>query len=169
MYAVLKALDLQHVQRIILVGDPNQLPPIGAGRPFADLVGTLRQGKSSEDAEIKNRAAAFVELRTKVRTVKGQESDALRLAALFASGEATVDADRILNDLETGAELNDISICYWRTVDDLKKVLIGQLRLHLNLSGRTALGDLTDRWDLGTMGQYQSLQCNDPPSQRGRS
>jgi ATP-dependent exoDNAse (exonuclease V) alpha subunit len=27
LYAVLRALDLQHVQRIILVGDPNQLPP----------------------------------------------------------------------------------------------------------------------------------------------
>ena len=28
----------EHVQRLILVGDPNQLPPIGVGRPFADLV-----------------------------------------------------------------------------------------------------------------------------------
>lgn len=153
LYAVLKALDLQHVQRIILVGDPNQLPPIGAGRPFADLVGTLRQGKSSEVAEIKNRAAAFVELRTEVRTVKGQESDALRLAALFASGEATVDADRILNDLESGTELNDISICYWRTVDDLKKVLIGQLRLHLNLSSRTDVRGFNRSLGFGDDGQ----------------
>ena len=35
------ALDLAHVQRLILVGDPNQLPPIGVGRPFADLVAYL--------------------------------------------------------------------------------------------------------------------------------
>ena len=32
--AVLEALDLAHVQRVILVGDPNQLPPIGVGRPL---------------------------------------------------------------------------------------------------------------------------------------
>ena len=36
LYAVLQALDLGHVERLILVGDPNQLPPIGVGRPFAD-------------------------------------------------------------------------------------------------------------------------------------
>jgi hypothetical protein len=29
---------LRKAQRIIFVGDPNQLPPIGAGRPFVDLV-----------------------------------------------------------------------------------------------------------------------------------
>ena len=29
LYAVLLALDLGHVQRLVLVGDPNQLPPIG--------------------------------------------------------------------------------------------------------------------------------------------
>ena len=33
---------LQHAKRIIFVGDPNQLPPIGAGRPFVDLVDLLR-------------------------------------------------------------------------------------------------------------------------------
>lgn len=38
LVAVLEALDLAHVQRLILVGDPDQLPPIGVGCPFADLV-----------------------------------------------------------------------------------------------------------------------------------
>lgn len=32
---------LKAAKRIIFVGDPNQLPPIGAGRPFVDLVGLL--------------------------------------------------------------------------------------------------------------------------------
>ena len=41
LLATLLALDLAHVQRVILVGDPNQLPPIGIGRPFADLVAYL--------------------------------------------------------------------------------------------------------------------------------
>jgi hypothetical protein len=137
LYAVLKALDLQHVQRIVLVGDPNQLPPIGAGRPFADLVGTLRQGKTSEGEEVKTRAAALAELRTEVRAVKGQQSDALRLAALFASGDVTVDADRILNDLASGAKLNDIEVCYWKTVEDLRKALLNQFKTHLGVSGRS--------------------------------
>ena len=46
LYAVLKALDLAHVQRIILVGDPHQLPPIGVGRPFADFIALPRRGTS---------------------------------------------------------------------------------------------------------------------------
>ena len=33
---------LTDVDRLILCGDPRQLPPIGAGRPFADLVALLR-------------------------------------------------------------------------------------------------------------------------------
>lgn len=35
--ALLQALR-KNAKRIIFVGDPNQLPPIGAGRPFVDLV-----------------------------------------------------------------------------------------------------------------------------------
>ena len=32
---------LKGVERLILVGDPRQLPPIGAGRPFVDIVDQL--------------------------------------------------------------------------------------------------------------------------------
>ena len=51
LYAVLRALDLGHVERLILVGDPNQLPPIGVGRPFADLVGVLDEPASDARAD----------------------------------------------------------------------------------------------------------------------
>ena len=30
--------SLSNVERLVLVGDPRQLPPIGAGRPFVDIV-----------------------------------------------------------------------------------------------------------------------------------
>ena len=36
-----RALDLNQVSRLILVGDPNQLPPIGPGRPFVDIIAWL--------------------------------------------------------------------------------------------------------------------------------
>src|SRR5207248_2432011 len=74
LYAVLQALDLGHVERLILVGDPNQLPPIGVGRPFADLVGVL--DNPADDVE---RAAAEVRARLtiEVRTSLGAPSDAL--------------------------------------------------------------------------------------------
>ena len=36
--ATLDAIETTAVERLILVGDPRQLPPIGAGRPFVDVV-----------------------------------------------------------------------------------------------------------------------------------
>ena len=36
-----RASDLNKVSRLILVGDPNQLPPIGPGRPFVDIIAWL--------------------------------------------------------------------------------------------------------------------------------
>lgn len=41
MFAALLQALRKKAQRIIFVGDPNQLPPIGAGRPFVDLVRSL--------------------------------------------------------------------------------------------------------------------------------
>ena len=38
---------LAGVERLILCGDPRQLPPIGAGRPFADLVAFLREHEAA--------------------------------------------------------------------------------------------------------------------------
>lgn len=34
----LRNIDRRHLKRLIFVGDPNQLPPIGFGKPLADLV-----------------------------------------------------------------------------------------------------------------------------------
>ena len=44
-YVLMKALDLKNINRIILIGDPFQLPPIGPGRPFADLFNYLKDNK----------------------------------------------------------------------------------------------------------------------------
>jgi hypothetical protein len=95
LYAVLLALDLGHVERLILVGDPNQLPPIGVGRPFADLVGALDEPASEAE---RSAAAARARLTVEVRTVLGGPSDALRLAAWFTNEPQPKDADRVLSD-----------------------------------------------------------------------
>jgi exodeoxyribonuclease V alpha subunit len=35
---VLRSVDRTHLKRLIFVGDPNQLPPIGFGKPFSDVI-----------------------------------------------------------------------------------------------------------------------------------
>ena len=89
--AVLIALDLAHVQRIILVGDPNQLPPIGMGRPFADS-----SHSSMTWRKRRAEAKALARLTVEVRTSAGAPSDTLRLASWFTREPQPVDADRVL-------------------------------------------------------------------------
>jgi ATP-dependent exoDNAse (exonuclease V) alpha subunit len=36
--APLDAIETGTVARLILMGDPRQLPPVGAGRPFVDII-----------------------------------------------------------------------------------------------------------------------------------
>ena len=46
--ALCSALDTNLIQRLIFVGDPNQLPPIGPGRPFVDLLTWLEDDDAPE-------------------------------------------------------------------------------------------------------------------------
>jgi ATP-dependent exoDNAse (exonuclease V) alpha subunit len=152
LLAVFEALDQAHVLRIILVGDPNQLPPIGPGRPFADLVGFLRLCGESEDAQTKALSAALAELTVEVRAAAGGPSDALRLAALFASGPSLVDADRILVDLESGKKLNDLEVCFWKTPEELHRQILGQFQKHLALTSDTDIARFNLALGIGEKG-----------------
>ena len=137
LLAVLNTLDLTHVIRVILVGDPNQLPPIGVGRPFADVVGYLRNALLSPEESERFRGRALSELTVEVRTVLGEKgavtSDALRLARLFASGPLPVDADSVLTELGMGGALNDVSVCFWSNPEQLQKQLLDKFVTHLGL------------------------------------
>lgn len=131
--AVLDALDLSHVQRIILVGDPNQLPPIGAGRPFADMVAYL---DGQEDAGVTPSVAyALGRLTVEVRTQTANSvSDTLRLASWFTAGAQSVDADRVFSETLTGASFNDLDIAFWTTPEELRERILEKMQAHLGLS-----------------------------------
>ncbi|MGO8753358.1 MAG: ATP-dependent RecD-like DNA helicase [Thermoguttaceae bacterium] len=133
--AALAALDLGHVQRLILVGDPNQLPPIGAGRPFADLVAMLDGAAESNIPEVAQLSGALGRLTIEVRTSAGAPSDTLRLASWYTRERQPVDADRVLSDLHLGRPFNDLSVCFWETPDDLKVRLMEQFKAHLGVNG----------------------------------
>jgi AAA domain/UvrD-like helicase C-terminal domain len=134
LFAVLDALDLAHVQRIILVGDPNQLPPIGVGRPFADLVTFLDNTQAKTD-DGNPFSGALARLTVEVRQAAGENetSDALRLASWFTREPQPVDADRVLSDLGQGHKFNDLDLKFWTNPDELRVRLIEAFRQHLGL------------------------------------
>jgi ATP-dependent exoDNAse (exonuclease V) alpha subunit len=131
LYAVVQALDMAHVERLILVGDPNQLPPIGVGRPFADLVARLSQALQEED----DLGGALGQLSHEMRTVQGERSDILRLAAWFTSEPQPVDADRVLSEVASGSSFRDLKVRTWESIEDLQAMLLAEFSAELGLSG----------------------------------
>ena len=61
--------NITGVERLILVGDPRQLPPIGAGRPFVDIVEFLKGGAEGRWPKV---GPSYAELTIQMR----QRSDA---------------------------------------------------------------------------------------------
>ncbi len=134
LFAVLETLDLAHVQRIILVGDPNQLPPIGVGRPFADLVAYLDSSQLIDENGHRLQDA-LARLSVVVRAAEQEGgSDALRLASWYTREPQAVDADRILSDLETGKSFNDLQIRFWTTASELQSQLLASFTEHLGMN-----------------------------------
>ncbi len=142
LLAVLATLSTS-VDRVILVGDPHQLPPIGPGRPFADLSAHLSgdivfSDEEDEPSRVAHRQGAIARLRTEVRNVSGASSDTLRFANLFTD-DTRVDADAILGDIITGKPLNDLEVRYWKDEVDLHATLLQVLETTLGIrAGDTA-------------------------------
>lgn len=134
--ALFGAIDLAHVTRIILVGDPSQLPPIGAGRPFADLVAYM-EDESNQPCTGASLQGAIARLNVEVRTAGTEEepSDTLRLASLFMNGSGPVDSDRSLSEIEFGKDFNDLEIRYWKDPEELHDQILASFKQNLGIQG----------------------------------
>ncbi|WP_344938925.1 ATP-dependent RecD-like DNA helicase [Actinomadura miaoliensis] len=97
--------------RLILVGDPRQLPPIGAGRPFVDLITKL-----TEDADVPRFpkvGEGYAEL-TELRRQKGGEvRDDLKLAAWFSGDELPQGYEEVWHRLRAGTEMETLAAVPW--------------------------------------------------------
>ena len=169
VYALFKALNMAHVQRIIFVGDPNQLPPIGVGRPFADLCSYLEDAANLEDSKFQDLAKALAKLNVEVRTIKEGESDTVRLASWFTREPKSKDADRIFNDLQLGNRLNNLHVHFWKTPEDLRTLILQQLTEQLPLTSindiagfNKALGVINGRVDFANPNAVESFQILSP-------
>jgi hypothetical protein len=122
------------VKRLILVGDPRQLPPIGAGRPFVDLVNKLCPDRFSDWVRV---APGYVELQVPRRQLAdgshGIRHD-LELAAYFGDSARGAGDESIWADLATNPDLPTVRYVPWgnRSVVD---ALTDELRYNLALDG----------------------------------
>ena len=151
MYMVLKALDLAKINRIILIGDPCQLPPIGAGRPFADLCYRLQ----NKDA-VPVLTSSITSLETVVRTITTGESDILTLASWFSSKKPKKGADEIFSKMTTGELTGDLKVKTWKDEDDLEDCLKGALCSELGCTEDNLSNVLQNRLGIDSIKDLES-------------
>jgi len=118
------------VHRLILVGDPRQLPPIGAGRPFLDIVQKLMP----EDIESKfpRVATGYAELTIK-RRQQGKARDDLLLAEWFSGRSVDPGADEIWSRISEDTISENLKFIKWSSADELRRMLLDEVVNELKL------------------------------------
>jgi len=132
--ALFRAIRMNSVQRFIFVGDPNQLPPIGRGRVFADTIDWFRESKCDSIGELK------VNLRQMENRVAGKGTGILDLAALYLRDPARLNgtdednairAERMFKRLQDlppdGTVDKDLRLIYWKDSGDLLDKLVERM------------------------------------------
>lgn len=119
---------LRGVKRFILVGDHRQLPAIGAGRPFVDIINFLKpEGIETAFPRVNN---GYAELTIK-RRQGGSKREDLQLAEWFSGETLEPGADSIINQILTNPNSQYLRMEGWENEADFdkkfEKVLVEEL------------------------------------------
>lgn len=121
---------IRGVKRFILVGDHRQLPPIGAGRPFVDIIKHLKpEGIETSFPRV---GKGYAELTIK-RRQGGSKREDLQLAEWFSGESLEPGADSIINQILTQPNSKYLRVEHWQNEADFdtlfEKVLVDELDL----------------------------------------
>lgn len=128
--AFFKAVKWNTVQRLILVGDPNQLPPIGRGRIFADIIESLKNKAPESVATLEQN------LRQLTGRYTGGGTGIIDLAQCYIhhqtdgqkNEDVTTAAEQMLKRIQFGGEVApDLRVIYWQDQEDLFRALFEQM------------------------------------------
>ena len=111
-------------KRIIIVGDTNQLPPIGAGKPFVDLVNLLCEGLPDNYPLDKPKVAnCYGELRiTRRQQTKEEQRLDVELSKCFIRAYTHSD-ENIFSDIVMDKS-NNVQIEKWESSEELEDKLL---------------------------------------------
>lgn len=129
---LLRSINWNSIQRLILIGDPNQLPPIGRGRVFADTIAWLK----SEFPE--NVGVLTENIRQLVNRVDNKGNGILELANIFIqenqiddNGSGKVDELKKAKEeifgriqLDGNGDIDkDLGVYFWHDQEELQRIL----------------------------------------------
>ncbi len=120
---------LRGVRRLILIGDSRQLPPIGAGRPFVDVVRHLApEGVTEQFPRV---GPGYAELTIR-RRQSGEDREDLRLAEWFSGSPIGAGEDDVFDTVVRTGHSPHVRFVQWDTADEVRskiiEVLIEELR-----------------------------------------
>jgi AAA domain len=121
---------LKSVHRLILVGDPRQLPPIGAGRPFLDIVKHLAPKGITE--KFPRVGPSFAELTIR-RRQGGEDREDLQLAEWFSGSPIAPGEDDVFDKVVRKGESKHVRFVEWGGADELHTKLVHVLAEELKL------------------------------------
>jgi hypothetical protein len=125
--AFFRAVNWNAVQRLILVGDPHQLPPIGRGRIFADIIENVRENAPESIATLEHN------LRQLLGRVTGGGTGIIDLATCYIPAdttgakneEVTTAAEMMLQRVQEGGDVDeDLRVVFWQSQQELAEILI---------------------------------------------
>lgn len=123
---------LKGVHRLILIGDPRQLPPIGPGRPFVDIVKHLTPEGISE--KFPRVGPGYGELTIR-RRQGGQDREDLQLAEWFSGSPIAPGEDDVFDKVIRTGKSDHVYFVQWDSADNLRSRLVDVLVEELKLSG----------------------------------
>jgi len=121
---LMRALDLNKVSRLIFVGDPNQLPPIGPGRPFVDIIAWLEADEA--------RRECLAKLTQRARH-EDHNSMALQLADAYLRDDPQPDDDALISQVARGDVGGDLEVHFWNDISQLERILATRMRALLEI------------------------------------
>ena len=132
LWATLSAF--RSIKRLVLVGDPRQLPPLGPGRPFVDLIEWLRPPSFNNGLRV---TPGYVELTvTRRQRQSGEgERDDLALARWFGGDDLPGAAEAVWQKLRAGTADATLEYRSWRE-GQIATTLMEVLKQELHLTDK---------------------------------
>ena len=143
--ALFRSIDWQHIRRLILVGDAGQLPPIGRGRVFADLI------KWMSTTHPENLGRLERNLRQLLNKVEGEGTAIVALSELFivddedkntegVDNSTRSDQEDLIERIHAGGTVDqDLEVIYWDEPEQLREILISAMEMRM--TNGAGLGD----------------------------
>lgn len=127
--ALLQAL--KGVHRLILIGDPRQLPPIGAGRPFVDIVRKLKP--DDIESRFPRVGPGYAELTIR-RRQGGDHREDLQLADWFSGSPIAPGEDDVFDKVVREGKSQHVRFVEWNTPQEVQAKLIDLMTEELQLN-----------------------------------